>query len=108
MIRTAVQVRAANLLRLRAPPLGPRSSLPPFASPGPPPAMLGAVGRLLGFGSAASACDGCDPAVLAQCSTPQPGDVKAHSHHVFVKLVAPSGSDAGTTDEAWWPESVDA
>lgn len=68
--------------------------------------MLGAVGRLFGFGSAAGGCGGCDPAVLAQCSAPQPGDVKAHSHHVFVKLPAPSGN-AGATDEQWWPESVD-
>lgn len=70
--------------------------------------MLGALGKLLGFGSGAGGCGGCDPAVLAQCSAPQPGDVKAHSHHVFVKLPAPSGSSSGATDETWWPESVDA
>ncbi|PRW44595.1 mediator of RNA polymerase II transcription subunit 14 [Chlorella sorokiniana] len=69
--------------------------------------MLGAVGRLFGFGSAAAGCGACDPEVLAKCSAPQPGDVKAHSHHVFVKLPAPSGS-SGATDEGWWPESVDA
>lgn len=72
------------------------------------PTMLAAVGRLFNFGgSSAAGCGGCDPAVLAQCSPPQPGDVKAHSHHVFIKFPAPASSDASSTDEAWWPESVD-
>jgi hypothetical protein len=70
--------------------------------------MLGAIKRALGVGGAtAEACAGCDPAILAQCSAAEAGSVTPHSHHVFIKLAAPTGSDGTATDESWWPESVD-